>query len=216
MKRLFLITLFAAGCFHHGDWPDSGMMSMAEKRQAPWPTVRIDEPAGATVMMDPGVFGVGIHAKTPLEGQFQPTATTPRAGYPLEFLLDAGAGHRYGANQPLRIYGRLNINRSMRRHGILVIAPSECALRALVAGDLDELVVRAEVLPTADQACHMHDKAATGPGCPMHDHPMASAAGCGACGEQEARCGGHAHHSPWKMFGPPPPGAVLTLRMTKF
>jgi hypothetical protein len=253
MKRLLLIPLLAAGCFQGPGWSgDPGMMMhMGPRRERPWPTVRIDEPAGATVVMEQGVFGDGIHATAPLEGQFQPTARSPRAGYPLAFELDAATAHRYGINRPLTLYGRLNVNRTMIRHGILVLSPSECELRALVAGDLEEVVVQAEILPTADEACRRAAHPA-GAACPMHGDPHGDAhaaahaheampvamhegamhdgcnmggASCGGmhdgCGMHAGGCGkhdgcckhGHAHHCP---FSPPPPGASLTLRLTKF
>jgi hypothetical protein len=221
MKRLMLISLFAAGCFQGPGWSsDPGMMMhMGPHRERPWPTVRIDEPVGATVVMEQGVFGEGIHATAPLEGQFQPTAGATRAGYPLAFQLDAATAHRYGINKPLTLYGRLNVNQTTMRHGILVLSPSECELRALVAGDLEEVVVRAEVLPTADEACRMaaHPAGAT---CPMHGAPHGDAhgaahgdgheampvamhggcphAGCamssemhGGCGKHDGGCGKH-------------------------
>jgi hypothetical protein len=187
--------------------------------------------------MEKGVFGDGIDAKLPLEGRFQPTAAATRAGYPLEIRLDGPAAHRYGAAKALTIYARLNVNQTMKRHGMLVVAPSECLIRALVAGDLDEVKVTADVLPTADQVCreHEHEHAPAASGghaeapCPMHGGgacPMHGAScpmmhgGCGhEMGGHEMGCG-HGHgmgmmfgHGP---FHAPSPGATLTMRLTKF
>jgi hypothetical protein len=178
-----------------------------------------------------------------LEGQFQPTAMPPRAGYPLEIRLDGPAAHRYGSSKALTIYARLNVNQTMKRHGLLVITPSECLLRALVAGDLDEVKVPAEVLPTADQVCREHAEAPKlhgdihdmqgahaeapcpmhgGGACPMHGSscPMMHGGG-GSCGHQQG-CGGmhgggmHNGCRMHSMFHPPAPGATLTMRLTKF
>jgi len=238
MKRaLVLSCLFTSACFHHSAWQSgqhSGMSPMStmsgdrDDREIPWPTVRIDEPAGATFVMEPGVFGDGLHASAPLQAQFQPTSEKLRGGYPIEVQLDASAAHRYGVPKAVTIYARLNITATKKRHGILLIAPSECELRALVAGDLDEVRVSAEVLPTADQACmpaaqhheahleaHVDAHQGEPATCPMHGGPRH---GGPMHGEQMhgGGCGTHGGHGGHGMFGPPQPGAILTLRMTKF
>ena len=245
-RALLLSCLFASACFHSTAWqgghgtksgmhPMSMMMGDREEKEIPWPTVRIDEPAGATFVMEAGVFGDGLQATAPLQGQFQPTAAVAKAGYPIEVQLDASAAHRYGSPKALTLYARLNITATKQRHGILLIAPSECELRALVAGDLDEVRVSAEVLPTAVEACRpttshgepgascpgmMHGGAGmmhggAQPGCPMHGGALQ-----GGHGAMHGGCGGHGGHGNGHgmcgMFGTPQPGAVLTLRMTKF
>jgi hypothetical protein len=253
MKRLLLSTIFLCGCFGGGmgmSGEPGMMMKMGERKEPPWPTVRIDEPAGALVVMEQGVFGDPIRVAAPLEGQFQPTAANPRAGYPLMIQFDATQAKRFGKDKAFTVYARLNINQSMKRHGILVLSPSECELKALVAGDLEEVAVRAEILPTADQACRMHehdeghadvhadgqadahgpihtDAHAMGASCPhagmgacphgsMGACPHGKMSGCGhdkGCGGHGGMMGGMFGHG---MFRATPPGATLTLRMTKF
>ena len=155
----FLTTaLFAAGCMHGGQrcmggGEMHGMGGMRERMERPWPTIRIDGPAGALVVMERGVFGEGLHVRAPFQGSFQPTASDPRAGYPLELELDPLLAKHYGAATGAKIYGRLMVSESAHPRGVLVLAPSECALKALIAGDLDELRITAEELPRADVAC---------------------------------------------------------------
>lgn len=214
---LGLGVLLAAGCCGHG--PPMMMMGggMGEaRREAPWPTVRIDEPMGARVTMERGVFGDGLATSAPFQAQFQPTAEVVSVGYPLEFAVDEVAAHRYGAQKALRIYGRLNVAAAYAPSGTLLIAPTECALRALVTGDLDELRVPAEPLPRADEACATAAKGETHEhgGCPMAHGEMAPGAcpmheGGDRCGHAGARgCGKGARHGR--------AAAILTLRMSKF
>ncbi len=176
-------ALFAAGCMH-------GMGGMHERMARPWPTIRLDGPAGARVVMERGVFGEGLDVRVPFQGAFQPTGDHVLTGYPLEIELDAVAAQHYGAAVGTKIYGRMTVGESARKRGVQVLAPSECALKALIAGDLDELRVTADELPRADVACaraqDMHAQAAHEDGaCAMmcgHE---------GAAGEHGGRAGMH-------------------------
>jgi hypothetical protein len=237
---LVLSLPLASACSRHGRhaWREGGgMESPFRPRDQPWPMVRIAEPQGALVVMERGVFGEGISATAPLEGRFQPTSPSAAGGYPLELRLEGTAAQRVGSDKPIVIYARLTVREAMSRQGTLVIAPTECALRALVDGDLDELRVTAEALPTADQACAIAAKAAAGGACPMHagqecpmhagqqcpmhagqQCPMHAGQGCPMGGGAKQGCdkhgcgGGRRGHWPWSAG----PAAELILRLTKF
>jgi hypothetical protein len=229
---LVVVALSLVGCAHghhpHGggraacggdsseDEDREGGLLSARRSTKGWTTVRIDEPDGARVTMERGPFSDALDVKAPFQATFQATARNASAGYPFEIELDATTAARYGASAAVKLKGQLTVPESARRRGVLRIAPSDCSMRALLAGDLDVLRVTSEELPTAEVVCAGTAALAAQPvhQCPMGpgdhgggcDH-KARAHGCGAakrtCG---AGHGGCDHHGST---------AVLTLRVTK-
>lgn len=211
------LPLALSGCMHgshrcgmRGDEDGMGTSMNPRKRQEQlektWPTVRLDGLSGARVKMDRGVFGDGIDVRAPFEGKFQPTGATTFTGYPLEIELDGVQAQLYGRTGATTIYGRMLVSESEQRRGVLVLEPSECAMKALMDGDIEELRVTASELPRADVACEIAkggppgqapvSGAATGAGmaggCPMHGGGMAAGCPMHAAGGMHGGCPMHA------------------------
>ncbi len=188
MKTVALVSfVLAAGCGSMGMhepsmmWTEEGNEAMQPKRSS-WPAVRIDGLDGAHVTMKPGVFGEGLDAVVPFQGNFQPTGDAAMAAYRLDIELDELTARRYGGAVATHLKGKLTVPERFGARGVLLIAPTVCALRALVTGELDQLVIESEVLPTPEMACAHGEhagEAQRGETCSMpahHEHHT----GCGA------------------------------------
>ena len=159
--RLALLgCLGAGGCMMHMSDPSS--MWSEEGREVhqpklPWPTIRIDGPSGARFTMKRGVFGEGLDARAPFQGVFQPTGDAARAAYRFDIQLDEATARRYGSDHAVLLEGTLTVPQRLDSRGVLRIAPTECAMRALVTGGVDELSIESDAMPTPDLACARTD-----------------------------------------------------------
>jgi hypothetical protein len=137
-------------------WTESWTEEGRESMQLPklmWPTVRVDGLDGAHFTMQRGIFGEGLDVVAPFQGEFQPTGDVEMAAYRMDIQLDAATARRFGADRPVHLKAKLLVPERYGTRGVLRIFPSECALRALVTGDIEKLAVESEVLPTAEMAC---------------------------------------------------------------
>ena len=220
MIRLLPFVLLLGACFpmhaQHASapmddpddpYPGQGMKMMRHRKESIWPVVRIEQPAGARVTMAPGVFGDGIDVLAPFQAPFQPSGTKRRGAYPFDVTLDEAAALRYGVPHPVHLKAWLMVPETKAKQGVLRLAPTECEMRALLAGELEELKVLAEELPTADQVC----AATAAHGAGVGEHPM-----CGAHGGQHGGCGGQhggGGHGCMHGFGMRREVATLVLRV---
>lgn len=249
MRTILALCLVLAGCAHgahshhsggkhacggsrdQDDDQQRGFASMMNPVQG-WTTVRIDEPDGARFLLERGAFSEGLDVLAPFQGTFQSTSMSAAGGFPFVIELDAATAARYGSATAVRLKGQLTVPESKQRRGVLRIAPSDCSMRALLAGDLDVLRVSAEELPTAEAVCagaagHVCGAEAAAPGAPMAHHcPMGhggkGGGGCdhgghggrGGCGAHQ-RQGGCGAHQGQGGCGHDGGVAVLTLRVSK-
>ncbi|MEO6954167.1 MAG: hypothetical protein ABI321_20355 [Polyangia bacterium] len=174
-------------------WTEEGR-EMIQPPKLMWPQVRVDGLDGAHFTMQRGIFGEGLDVLAPFQGEFQPTGDVAMAAYRMDIQLDAATARRFGSDHPVHLKGKLLVPERFGKRGVLRIAPSECAMRALVTGDIEKLAVESEVMPTAEMACANSEHSGEmqrGEMCtmPAHRHESRS------CGLHETH-GGIAHH--WK------------------
>ncbi len=224
-KMWIAVCALSAGCMHGsmmGDTeerPGQGQTMMGGQSAA-WPSVRIDEPAGAHVTMDRGIFGEGLDVVTPFQGQFQTTGTLSMTGYPLEIHLDDAVARRYGGTGATTLYARLTVAANRKTEPVR-IAPSECELRALLTGEVQEIRTEAEQMPSVQERCAMeeHDRY----GAVGSEHPQCGGGGGGCAhhggphgpGPQHGCGGGHGHGHGGGWFHHAAP-TVLKIRLAKF
>ena len=222
MNKLFFAMCFlGVGCMHSGGMmmgqeAGMGMDDRESGRNAAWPSVRIEEPAGARFTMELGLFGDGLDVVAPFQGQFQTTGSLAMTGYPLEIHLDQEAARRYGAAGATTLYARLTVAPTLK-HEAVRIAPSECELRALLTGEVDELRLVAHDPPPLEERCAME-----GPALPP-GHPPIPGYGPNDGGAMCPHGGGHSSphgcgggsarsHGGWHHSAP----TVLKIRLVKF
>lgn len=153
---LTLLGCLGTGCMMHTSDPSSMWSEDGREAHQPkvaWPTVRVDGPDGARFTMKRGVFGEALDVRAPFQGDFQPTGDVAMAAYPFDIHLDEATARRYGSDHAVHLKGKLTVPQRLGSRGVLRIAPTECALRALVTGGVDELSIASEVMPTPDLAC---------------------------------------------------------------
>jgi hypothetical protein len=103
--------------------------------------VRMDVPVGARVNIPRGFQTPEINLATPLVAVFESGSMAIAGGYPLVFKLDADAAKTYGADHPVDIYARLNVNNptDFSRTQTIRIPMSDEKLKALIRGEVSEI-----------------------------------------------------------------------------
>ena len=103
--------------------------------------VRMDVPVGARITIPRGFQTPEINLATPVVAIFESGSMAIAGGYPLKLTLDADAAKNYGADHPVDIYGRLNVNKptDFSRTQTIRIPMSDEKLRALLRGEVSEI-----------------------------------------------------------------------------
>jgi hypothetical protein len=115
--HLLLLAILAAGC-------------------NPWVQVRIEEPIGVPVVIEEGFQTPEIKTRIPFKGSFEVVSLRESNGYRLTLDLDQATAARYGGSGPMKLYGRLCLERPKEADAAdaVVLRIDQGELRSLIEG----------------------------------------------------------------------------------